>query len=206
MRALLGITVVLLTGCATTHTLTLPADPIRRVDALVVYDPSYKLAKVQECVNTSSLRLENEFGIRLVPVEFRAYAWEKSNDTDELIRQIYHMNLDDQYEMVIGITCRTPTAAITDQLLGGWVGVTDDDRRRYIVVKSPDSYTLTHELLHSFVFAFDHEWRLGQLSAIQINPIPFVPGASMRSETISNAVYAEVMRNKWRNLRDTVTR
>jgi hypothetical protein len=201
VRALLAITIALLTGCAAGHTQTLPTDPLRRLDALVVYDASYKLAEVEECVNVSSLRLKNEFGICVVPVEYRVFAWEQSDSTRKLLRQVRCLNQDDQYDMVIGFTRRTPKVLISDSLLGGWAGVTDDVCRRYIVMKSPDSYALTHELLHTFVFAFDHESQLGQLSKTQVNLIPFVPEASIRSEAISDAVYVEVMRNKWRDFR-----
>jgi hypothetical protein len=203
VRTLLVITIILLTGCATRHAQSVPTDPIRRLDALVVYDPSYKLSEVQACVDASSVRLKNEFGIGIVPVEFRVLEWEKSDSTRELLRQVRCLNQDDRYDMVIGFASRTPKVYISDALLGGWAGVTDDVCRRYIVMKSPDSYALTHELLHTFVYAFEHESQLGQLSRTQINLIPFVPEASIKSEAISDAVYAEVMRNKWRAFRVT---
>jgi hypothetical protein len=201
VRALLVITAALLTGCAAGRTQSLPTEPLRRLDTLVVYDASYKLAEVEQCVNVSSLRFKNEFGICIVPVEYRVFAWEPSDSTRELLRQVRCLNPDDRYDMVIGFTRRTPKVLVSDSLFGGWAGVTDDVCRRYIVMKSADSYALTHELLHTFVFAFDHESQLGQLSKTQINLVPFVPEASIKSDAISDAVYAEVMRNKWREFR-----
>jgi hypothetical protein len=202
VRILSVIAIALLTGCATRHTLSLPTAPLRRLDALVVYDPSYKLTDVQKCVTTSSLRLNSEFGIQIVPVEFRVYVSKDSDSTREVLQQVRCINQDDQYDMVIGFARRIPKALVNDTL-GGWIGVTDDVCRRYIVMKSPDSYTLTHELLHMFVYAFEHESQLGQLSSTQINLVPLVPEASIRSDAISNAVYAEVMKNKWRDFRKT---
>jgi hypothetical protein len=196
---------ILVTGCATTHKQTLPIDPIRNVAALVVYDTSYSRADVEQCLERSNSTFLSEFGIRIELVEVREYEWTRSDNTDHLLAQMHKLNQDGQYDMVIGFTRRTVLASVTDNLLAGWSGVIDDIWRRYVVVKSTDDYILTHELLHAFVFNTGHEWKFGQLSAIQVSLVPFLPFTSLRSSTISDAVYREVMKNKWRNFSQKIS-
>ena len=182
---------LLLTGCATTHTSTMPDDDTRYISVLVAYDPSYALRDVTECFSESAYVFEEEFGIRLIPVAMRTYEWTRSDDTDVLLDQMAKLNAEDQYDMVIGFTRRTALASLTDNLVAGWSGVIDDVWRRYVVVKSTDDYILTHELVHAFVLKFGHEWSFGQLSAVQVGLIPFIP-ITVRSRSISDAVYREV--------------
>jgi hypothetical protein len=196
---------LLLTGCATTHTQTLPVDPMRNVTALVVYDPSYSKTDVEQCLERSNSTFMSEFGIRVEPVELREYEWVRSDNTDVLLAQMAKLNTDGQYDMVIGFTKRTVLASVTDNLLAGWSGVIDDIWRRYVVVKSTDDYILTHELLHAFVLNVEHEWKFGQLSAIQVSLVPFLPFTTIRSSTISDSLYREVMKNKWRDFNEQVS-
>lgn len=195
---------LLLTGCATTHTTQVPNDSVRTIAALVVYDPSYSRADVEECLGRSNLTLLSEFGIRVELVEVRSYEWVRSDDMDVLLDQMARLNQDNAYDMVIGFTKRTALATVTDNLIAGWSGVIDDIWRRYIVVKSIDDYILTHELVHAFVLKFGHQWSFGQLSAIQVSILPFLP-VTVRSRTISDSVYQEVMKNKWRDFNEQVS-
>jgi hypothetical protein len=196
---------LLLTGCATTHTQTIPIDPMRNVAALVVYDPSYSKADVEQCLERSNSTFLSEFGIRVEPLEFREYEWVRNDNTDVLLDQMAKLNPDGQYDMVIGFTRRTVLASVTDNLLAGWSGVIDDIWRRYVVVKSTDDYILTHELLHAFVLNVEHEWKFGQLSAIQVSLVPFLPFTTLRSRNISDSLYYEVIRNKWRDFSKQVS-
>jgi hypothetical protein len=196
---------LLMTGCATTHKQTLPIDPVRNVAALVVYDPSYSKADVEQCLERSNSTFLSEFGIRVEPVDVHEYEWVRSDNTDVLLEQMAKLNTDGQYDMVIGFTRRTVLASVTDNLLAGWSGVIDDIWRRYVVVKSTDDYILTHELLHSFVLNVEHEWKFGQLSAIQVSLVPFLPFTTIRSSTISDSMYREVMKNKWRDFNEQVS-
>ena len=195
---------LLMVGCATTHTAQFDTQPMRQVSALVVYDSSYALRDIAECVSEASYKFETEFGIIIVPKEMRPYAWTYSDNTDILLDQMAKLNQDNQYDMVIGFTRRTALHFVVDNLVAGWSGVVDDIWRRYVVVKSTDDYILTHELVHAFVFTFGHEWSFGQLSAVQVGLIPFIP-ITLRSSAISDAVYREVMRNKWRDFSQQVS-
>jgi hypothetical protein len=205
MKTLLSVIMLLLTGCATNHTQTLPIDPMRNVTALVVYDPSYSRSEVEQCLERSNSTFMSEFGIRIEPLEVREYEWVRSDNTDVLLDQMVKLNTDGQYDMVIGFTRRTAAHMVIDNILAGWSGVIDDVWRRYVVVKSTDDYILTHEMLHAFVLNIEHELKFGQLSAIQVSLVPFLPFTSLRSSTISDAVYREVMKNKWRNFNNQVS-
>lgn len=189
------------TGCAISHKATQQTTPIRIINVGVLFDTSYDnndRKKALSVIDNVSQDWITTFGIALNVVSQADITWTSYWGYEQALEQA--IAASDQltdHDIVIAFYKRNATEYLVDTGVAGWLACIDDIWRSHVILKSLSKYDLSHELAHAFVFSQAH-YGSGLLAPFQIQLVPFVP-IYLRSGTITQVVYDEIMANKWRN-------
>jgi hypothetical protein len=196
-RALLLISLMIASGCATGHPLTrAEIEPVSTVRIMAVAPDQAQLEALKGAIAGASAQLTPQVGIALEVVASDFYtlkALEMEKGLEELQKRYDCRN--GGWDIVIISSTRTP-AALMATVIGGWTGAIDDQQRRYMILRDLTPHTIMHETAHAFLTTMSHS-DSGLMTAFSIQVLPLIP-LRLESNTLSEQDAREMLKNKWR--------
>jgi len=206
IKSLLLLTILLVSSCTSLSWNMLDPNfeaqnfPVREVRTVIFKDLLIPQSLGDALISEANLNLESQAGIRLKVIEWN------QGDSSWILKSVFKIEAEmkqqlkdrNDYDIAIALTHQTPLGFLMSSTVGWISGYTDDQYRRFIVLREKNPWILEHELWHCFIFSHDHSWN-GIMSPVGMRLLPLTPTIPIGGRHITEKQRKEVLRNKWRD-------
>ncbi|RPJ00279.1 MAG: hypothetical protein EHM36_14870 [Deltaproteobacteria bacterium] len=210
-KAILGVFLIFLTGCAHMGTVKPQLNdkafqaenlPDRVLSVCVISDGSWPEENIRAAVNDASNSLAVQVGIRLRTDRWVDHSLPSSSPTHALQNVADIIGEDhSKHDLVIGFSSRGLFSHLVETVFWiAWLGAIDDNYRKFIIIKFLNDRVLIHEISHAFVFSKDHGIS-GVLTAVPFK-VPLLPILFNMPKYLSKEDRREFLKNKWRDFNE----
>ena len=214
MKRVLSILIMLfaLNGCASTRftqfspSMQTQNKPFRTVRLLVLSDGSHSDNSILSAIESTSLLIESQVGIRFVVGKIKHCSDWIGDTPDATIYKLIYLICQKEkgYDEVWAFEGR-PVLSYVLELAGipYWGGYTDNILRRCLIIRNLDTHVLAHEAMHTFILDDGKNGLYRDEHSIYGLMSPFalalVPGIYITDNYLSGSDRDRVLKNKWRN-------